>query len=131
MFRSLLLLIGLMFELRHTGMGFLISHVRIGTEVTMTYQTLHYFSFQPLLHDWCNKGSSMLSPVCVMVHIKEPLLLTRKRIPCSGIPPETPRLIALSVLPFWCTYSLVWLYPCQAPPGFVPTGVYNKPESIL
>ena len=33
------------------------------------------FSFQPVLHDWCNKGCDMCYPVCGMVHIKEPLLL--------------------------------------------------------
>ena len=33
---------------------------------------LSYFSFQPVLHDWCNKGSGMCYPVCGMVHIKEP-----------------------------------------------------------
>ena len=32
---------------------------------------LSYFSFQPMIHDWCNKDY----PVCEMVHIKEPLLL--------------------------------------------------------
>ena len=31
-----------------------------------------YFSFQPVLHDWCNKGRGMCYPVCGMVHIKEP-----------------------------------------------------------
>ena len=36
---------------------------------------LSYFSFQPVLHDWCNKGRGMYYPVCGMVHIKEPLLL--------------------------------------------------------
>ena len=36
---------------------------------------LSYFSFQPVLHDWCNKGCGMCYPVCGMVHIKEPLLL--------------------------------------------------------
>ena len=35
---------------------------------------LSYFSFQPLLHDWCNKGRGMYYPVYGMVHIKEPLL---------------------------------------------------------
>ena len=34
------------------------------------------FSFQPVLHDWCNKGCGMCYPVCGMVHIKEPLQLT-------------------------------------------------------
>ena len=32
---------------------------------------LSYFSFQPVLHDWCNKGHGMCYPVCGMVHIKE------------------------------------------------------------
>ena len=36
---------------------------------------LSYFSFQPVLHDWCNKGRGMCYPVCGMVHIKEHLLL--------------------------------------------------------
>ena len=31
---------------------------------------LSYFSFQPVLHDWCNKGHGMCYPVCGMVHIK-------------------------------------------------------------
>ena len=35
---------------------------------------------QPVLHDWCNKGRGMCYPVCVMVHIKEPLLLNVKRV---------------------------------------------------
>ena len=39
---------------------------------------LSYFSFQPVLHDWCNKGRVMYYPVCGMMHIKEPLLLIRK-----------------------------------------------------
>ena len=43
-----------------------------------------YFSFQPVLHDWCNKGHGMCYPVCGMVHIKEPLLLIGKRSPCGG-----------------------------------------------
>ena len=43
-----------------------------------------YFSFQPVLHDWCNKGRGMCYPVCGMVHIKEPLLLIGKSSPCGG-----------------------------------------------
>ena len=39
---------------------------------------LSYFSLQPVLHDWCNKGCGMSYPVCGMVHIKEPLLLINK-----------------------------------------------------
>ena len=34
-----------------------------------------YFSFEPVFHDWCNKGRGMCYPVCGMRHIKEPLLL--------------------------------------------------------
>ena len=49
---------------------------------------LSYFSFQPVLHDWCNKGRGMCYPVCGMVHIKEPLLLIDKSslCGCSGFP---------------------------------------------
>ena len=45
---------------------------------------LSYFSFQPVLHDWCNKGCGMCYPVCGMVHIKEPLLLIDKSSLCDG-----------------------------------------------
>ena len=45
---------------------------------------LSYFSFQPVLHDWCNKGRGMCNPVCGMVHIKEPLLLIGKSSLCGG-----------------------------------------------
>ena len=45
---------------------------------------LSYFSFQPVLHDWCNKGCGMCYPVCGMVHIKEPLLLIDKRSLCGS-----------------------------------------------
>ena len=45
---------------------------------------LSYFSFQPVLHDWCNKGCGMCYPVCGMVHIKEPLLLIDKSCLCGG-----------------------------------------------
>ena len=45
---------------------------------------LSYISFQPVLHDWCNKARGMCYPVCWMVHIKEPLLLIRKSSPCGS-----------------------------------------------
>ena len=45
---------------------------------------LSFFSFQPVLHDWCNKGSGMCYPVCGMVHLKEPLPLIDKSSPCGG-----------------------------------------------
>ena len=41
-------------------------------------------SFQPVLHDWYNKGCGMCYPGCGMVHIKEPLLLIGKSSPCCG-----------------------------------------------
>ena len=45
---------------------------------------LSYFLFQPMLHDWCNKGRGMCYPFCGMMHIKEPLLLIGKSSPCGG-----------------------------------------------
>ena len=45
---------------------------------------LSYFLFQPVLHDWYNKGCGMCYPVCGMVHIKEPLLLIGKSSLCGG-----------------------------------------------
>ena len=45
---------------------------------------LSYFSFQPVPHDWCNKGRGMCHPVSGMVHIKEPLLLIDKSSLCGG-----------------------------------------------
>ena len=45
---------------------------------------LSYFSLQPVLHDWCNKGHDICYPVCGMVHTKDPLLLIEKNNPCSG-----------------------------------------------
>ena len=45
---------------------------------------LSYFSFQPVLHDWCNKGRGMYYPVCGMVHIKGPVLLIDKSSLCGG-----------------------------------------------
>ena len=45
---------------------------------------LSYFSFQPVIHDCCNKGRGMCYPVCGMVHIKEPLLLIDKSNLCGG-----------------------------------------------
>ena len=39
---------------------------------------LSYFSFQPVLHDWCHKGRGMCYPVCGIMHIKEPLVLIGK-----------------------------------------------------
>ena len=45
---------------------------------------LSYFSFQPVLNDWCNKGRGMCYPVCVDDAYKEPLLLIGKSGLCGG-----------------------------------------------
>ena len=45
---------------------------------------LSYFSFQPVFHDWCNKGRGMCYPVCGMMHIQESLLLIGKSSLCDG-----------------------------------------------
>ena len=44
-----------------------------------------YFSFQSMVHDWCNKGRGMCYPVCGMVHIKEHFLLIEKSSPYGSI----------------------------------------------
>ena len=75
--------------------GILLKVGRPGTKVMLILVVRHihntkshyhyrYFSFQPVLHDWCNKGCGMCYPVCGMVHIKEPLLLIDKSSICSG-----------------------------------------------
>ena len=71
---------------------------------------LSYFSFQPVLHDWCNKGRGMCYPVCGMVHIKEPLLLIDKSNLCGG-----------SVFPF--SLSEWSLTICLTP--------YNRRQNVL
>ena len=45
---------------------------------------LSYFGFQPVLHNWCNKGCGMCYPFYWVVHIKEPLLLIRNSSPGGG-----------------------------------------------
>ena len=40
-------------------------------------EALSYFSYQPVLPEWCNQDHGM-------VHIKEPLLLIGKSSPCGG-----------------------------------------------
>ena len=51
---------------------------------SLIVEPLSIFLFQPVLHDWFIKGCGMCYPVCGMVHIKEPLLLIGKGIPCGG-----------------------------------------------
>ena len=46
--------------------------------------SLSPFLFQPVLHNWCNKGCGMCYLVCGMMHIKEPLMLIGNSSPCGG-----------------------------------------------
>ena len=56
-----------------------------GGQIKYQQTCLHILvSFQPVLHDWCNKDRGMRYPVCGMVHIKESLLLIGKSTPCGG-----------------------------------------------
>ena len=73
---------------------------------------LSYFSFQPVLHDWCNKGRGMYYPVCGMMHIKEPLLLIGKSSPCGG-----------SRFPLSLSRYLAGPLPCLTP--------YNRKQNML
>ena len=51
------------------------AHGATGRRIDPSWWT--HFLFQPVLHDWCNKGCGMCYPVCGMMHIKT-LLLTGK-----------------------------------------------------
>ena len=37
-----------------------------------------YYLFQPMLHDWCNKGCGVYYPVCRMLYIKRTLAANQK-----------------------------------------------------
>ena len=68
-------------------------HGAMGRRIDPSWWTHWAISrFQPVLHDWCNKGCGMCYPVCVMVHIKEPLLLIRKSSPCGPLPYVRPHI---------------------------------------
>ena len=38
---------------------------------TFMVYLLNYFSFQPVVHDWCNKCRGMCNIVCWIMHIQE------------------------------------------------------------
>ena len=66
--------------------------------------------FQPVVHDWCNKGHGMCYPVCGMMHIKEPLLLIRKSNPCgdSGFPVTLSECsFTICLTPYNCKYNVL------------------------
>ena len=56
---------------RHAPMPSPPYHPSSYSQVVMSFSLQSYFSFQPVLHDWCNKGCGMCYPVCGMTHIKE------------------------------------------------------------
>ena len=60
----------------------------VSMQVTATGWRYWLQFFQPVLHDWCNKGRDMCYPLCGMMDIKESLLLIGKSSPCgdSGFP---------------------------------------------
>ena len=60
------------------------SSVERSSDRSLMVTPLSYFSLQPMLHHWCNKGRGMCYPVCGIVHIKEPLLLIGKCNPYCG-----------------------------------------------
>ena len=49
-----------------------LAHGAMGSSILHGVDPLSYFSFQPVLHDWCNKGRGMCYPVCGMMHKKNP-----------------------------------------------------------
>ena len=52
---------------------------------TKSHYHYTYFSFQPVLHDWCNKGRGMCYPDCGMVAYKRALAANQKKSgPFSG-----------------------------------------------
>ena len=51
------------------------AHGAMGRRIDPSWCTMSYFSFQPVLHVWCNKGRGIYYPVCEVVHIKDSLLL--------------------------------------------------------
>ena len=65
---------------RYSSMVRAFAHGAMGCQIDPSWS---YFSFQPVHHDWCNKGCGMCYPVSGMIHIKEPLLI-KKNSPCGG-----------------------------------------------
>ena len=69
--------------------------------------SLNCFSFQPVLHDWCNKGRGMCYPISGMMHIKEPLLLIGKSSSCGGSRFPLSLSSTIYVMPYNCKYSVL------------------------
>ena len=60
------------------------SEVRCKNDRSFMVDPLSYFSFQPVLHDWCDKGCGMCYPVSGIMHMNKPLLLIENSSPCFG-----------------------------------------------
>ena len=71
---------------------------------------LSYFSFQPVLPDWCNKGSGMCYPVCGMVHIKESLLLIDKSSLCGGSGFPFSLSLTICLMPYITVDKMCWVH---------------------
>ena len=56
------------------------THGAMGRRIDPSWgvNSLSYFSFQPVLHDWCNKGRGMCYPVCVDGAYKRTVAVNRK-----------------------------------------------------
>ena len=55
------------------------AHRAMGRQIDPSWGgPIEHFSFQPVLHDWCNKGRGMYYPVYEMMHIKRTLAANRK-----------------------------------------------------
>ena len=70
--------------------------------------SLSYFLFKPVLHNWCKKGCGMCYPECGMVHINKLLLLI---------------LVAAVVTASFLSHYLSGPLPCLMP--------YNRKENVL
>ena len=87
---------------------------------------LSYFSFQPVLHDWFNKGRGMNYPVCGMMHIKEPLLLIGKSSLCggSGFPLSLSEWSStICVTPYNRKYNVLSASLNKTFPSFLPSNI--------
>ena len=51
---------------------------------SLNMDSLSFFSFQPVLHDWCNRFRGMCYHVKMVNIQKDPLMLIEKIIPCNG-----------------------------------------------
>ena len=91
---------------------------------------LRYFLFQPVLHEWCNKGCGMCYPVCGMMHIKEPLLLIGKSSLCggSGFPFSLSEWsLTICLTSYNCIYKNVLSVSLNKTfPSFLPSCTYHS-----